>query len=61
MIRQMCRWIVIHGLTENPLHFSRFFPRYKMENVPPTPIQTLKEAKQIAKEEGIRYVYLGNV
>jgi pyruvate formate lyase activating enzyme len=32
-----------------------------MENVPPTPIQTLKEAKQIALEEGIRYVYLGNV
>jgi pyruvate-formate lyase-activating enzyme len=29
--------------------------------VPPTPIQTLKEAKQIALEEGLRYVYLGNV
>ena len=61
MIREMCRWIVDNALADHPLHFSRFFPRYKMENVPPTPIQTLKEAKQIAKEEGIRYVYLGNV
>ena len=53
MIRQMCRWIVIHGLTENPLHFSRFFPRYKMQDVPPTPIYSLKEAKRIVEEEGI--------
>lgn len=61
MIREMCRWIVDNNLAAHPLHFSRFFPRYKMEDVPPTPIQTLKEAKQIALEEGIRYVYLGNV
>ena len=61
MIREMCRWIVANDLADHPLHFSRFFPRYKMENVPPTPIQTLKEAKQIALEEGLRYVYLGNV
>ena len=59
MIRQMCRWIVDNGLADCPLHFSRFFPRYKMEDTPPTPIQTLKEAKQIALEEGIKYVYLG--
>ena len=61
MIRQMCQWIVSNGLSENPLHFSRFFPRYKMENIPPTPIHTLKEAKQIAQEAGIRHVYLGNI
>ena len=61
MIRQMCRWITDNGLSKNPLHFSRFFPRYKMQDVMPTPIQTLKEAKEIAKEEGIKYVYLGNV
>ena len=61
MIRKMCRWIAANGLADNPLHFSRFFPRYKMENIPPTPLQTLKEAEQIALEEGIKYVYLGNV
>ena len=61
MIRQMCRWIVDNGMSENPLHFSRFFPRYKMQDTLPTPIQTLKAAKQVAIEEGVKYVYLGNV
>ena len=61
MIRQMCRWIADNGLSNNPLHFSRFFPTYKMADIPPTPIHTLKEAKSIAIEEGIKHVYLGNV
>ena len=61
MIRRMCEWIVSNGLAETPLHFSRFFPRYKMQDVPPTPVHTLRQARQIALEEGIRHVYLGNV
>ena len=61
MIRQMCRWITDNGLANNPLHFSRFFPRFKMQDIPTTPIHTLKEAKAIAIEEGIKHVYLGNV
>jgi pyruvate formate lyase activating enzyme len=61
MIRQMCRWIVDNGLGDQPLHFSRFFPRYRMEDVPSTPLPTLKAAKEIAQEEGIKHVYLGNV
>ena len=61
MIRQMCRWLADNQLAEAPLHFSRFFPRYKMQNTPITPLQTLKSAKRIAEEEGIKYVFLGNV
>ena len=61
MIRRMCRWLADNDLAEAPLHFSRFFPRYKMQDVPPTPLHTLREAKRIAEEEGIKYVYLGNV
>ena len=61
MIRRMCRWIAANGLADNPLHFSRFFPHYKMQDVPPTPVRTLNEARQIAYEEGISHVYLGNV
>ena len=61
MIRRMCRWLNEKGLAEAPLHFSRFFPRYKMQDTPPTPIATLKAAKRVAEEEGIKYVYLGNV
>ena len=61
MIRQMCRWLADSRLAGAPLHFSRFFPRYKMQDTPPTPIQTLKAAKQVAMEEGVSHVYLGNV
>ena len=61
MIRQMCRWLVDNGLAEAPLHFSRFFPRYKMQDTPPTPLHTLKAARQVAEEKGILHVYLGNV
>ena len=61
MIRRMCRWMVVNGMEETPLHFSRFFPRYRMQDIPPTPIQTLHAARDIALEEGVRHVYLGNV
>ena len=61
MIRRMCRWLANNDLAEAPLHFSRFFPRYKMQDTLPTPIATLKAAKRVAEEEGIKHVYLGNV
>lgn len=61
MIRKMCRWIADHGLAEQPLHFSRFFPRYKMEDIPPTPISILKTAQKIAETEGLHHIYLGNI
>ena len=61
MIRQMCQWLVANDLADAPLHFSRFFPRYKMQDLQPTPVHTLRAARQIAEEEGIRHVYLGNV
>lgn len=44
-----------------PLHFLRFFPRHKLVNTPPTPIETLERAYAIAKRSGLNYVYLGNV
>ena len=61
MIRRMCQWIVKNGLANSPLHFSRFFPQFKMRDIPPTPLSTLKKAQQIAQEEGVQHVYLGNV
>ena len=61
MIRRMCRWMVDNGMEETPLHFSRFFPRYRMQDIPPTPVQTLHTAREIAFDEGVRHVYLGNV
>ncbi len=44
-----------------PLHITRFFPHYKMKDVPPTPIGTLYRLRDVAREEGMRYVYVGNV
>ena len=61
MIRRMCQWIVANGLAEAPLHFSRFFPKYRLANIPPTPVDTLRQARKIALDEGLKYVYLGNV
>ncbi len=61
MIRSMCRWLVANSLADAPLHFSRFFPRFKMQDIPPTPLSTLRSARQVAQEEGITHVYLGNV
>ena len=61
MIREMCQWLVANGLADAPLHFSRFFPRYKLQQLRPTPLSTLKAAKRIAEEAGLQHVYLGNV
>jgi len=59
--REMARYIVEHLGPETPLHLSRFFPMYKFQHVPPTPVETLVRAREIAVEEGVRYVFVGNV
>jgi pyruvate formate lyase activating enzyme len=61
MIRKMCKWIRDNLGTKVPLHFTAFYPCYKLMDVPPTPIETLKEAKEVALKAGLEYVYLGNV
>lgn len=61
MIRSMCKWISKNLGNDTPLHFSRFFPLYKLENLFPTPLVTLESAKKIALEEKLNFVYIGNV
>ena len=60
-IKEMCIWIKENLGDDVPLHFSRFIPNYKLQNLPPTPIEKLEEAYKIAKEVGLKYVYIGNV
>ncbi|MFH1304966.1 MAG: AmmeMemoRadiSam system radical SAM enzyme [Candidatus Omnitrophota bacterium] len=60
-IRQMARWIRNNLGPDVPLHFSRFWPQYKLRTLYPTPVETLNRAREIALEEGLRYVYMGNV
>lgn len=57
-VREMCVWLKENLGPDVPLHFSRFFPAYKMTHLPPTPIKTLEQAHAIAVKEGIRFVYL---
>lgn len=61
MIQQMCQWLMANDMAEVPLHFSRFFPRYKMLDKAPTPLAYLYQAREIAQAAGLKYVYLGNV
>jgi len=60
-LRNLARWIAENLGRETPLHFSRFFPRHKMRNLPPTPAATLDRAREIAQAEGLHYVYVGNI
>ncbi len=60
-IRSMCRWICKELGPDTPLFFTRFFPNHELSDLPATPIQTLQTAREIALEEGLHYVYTGNV
>jgi len=60
-IEEMCRWIIRNAGEDVPVHFSRFFPYYKLKNLPPTPYETLKRAREVAMNAGLKYVYIGNI
>jgi pyruvate formate lyase activating enzyme len=60
-IRAEAQWIAKELGDNVPLHFTAFHPDYKMTDVPPTPPSTLARAREIALEEGLQYVYTGNV
>jgi len=61
MIRDMCKWLKRNVGPDYPLHFSRFHPEYKLKHLPATPVKFLEDARQVAIEEGIKFVYIGNV
>ena len=60
-IQQLCEFVYYELGKEVPLHFSRFFPQYKMQDIPATDTLFLERAKKIAKDVGLEYVYLGNM
>ncbi|WIM06178.1 MAG: AmmeMemoRadiSam system radical SAM enzyme [Candidatus Nitricoxidivorans perseverans] len=60
-IKELSDWCVKELGPDVPLHFSAFHPDYRMENVPATPPETLRRARKIALDAGLRYVYVGNV
>jgi pyruvate formate lyase activating enzyme len=60
-IRAECRWIRQNLGADVPLHFTAFHPDFKMTDLPPTPASTVARARRIAMDEGLHYVYTGNV
>jgi len=60
-LASMSAWIVKELGTDIPLHFSAFHPDYKMTEKPATSSQILINARRIAMDAGLRYVYTGNV
>ncbi len=60
-IQKLSKWIVDTVGPDVPLHFSAFHPDWKMRDVPRTPASTLQRAREIARGEGIRFVYIGNI
>ncbi|KXB00585.1 radical SAM protein [candidate division MSBL1 archaeon SCGC-AAA259M10] len=60
-IRKLCQWIAQDLHPRVPIHFSRFRPMYKMVDKSSTPVSALERALEIAKDEGLEHIYVGNV
>ena len=60
-IEAMSRWIARELGPDVPLHFTAFHPDYKLGDIEATPPATLTRSRDIARAEGLRYVYTGNV
>ncbi len=60
-IRKMALWIGKELGTDVPLHFARFYPLYKLANLPPTPVSTLDRARRTAMDAGLKFVYVARV
>jgi pyruvate formate lyase activating enzyme len=60
-VRSLARFVRDDLGAEVPVHFTRFHPAYRLQNLPPTPVSTLDRCREIAMAEGLRFVYVGNV
>ncbi len=58
------KWVIENHIkylgVDIPLHINRYYPAYKYDK-PPTPIETLLKAYEIALDKGVKYVYIGNI
>jgi pyruvate formate lyase activating enzyme len=59
--RALARFVRDDVGPETPVHFTRFHPSYRLQNLPSTPVTTLERCRNAAMAEGLRFVYLGNV
>ncbi len=61
MLKELVKWVASEAGPDVPLHFTRFHPDFQLLNLPPTPVETLERARDMAMHEGLQYVYVGNV
>jgi pyruvate formate lyase activating enzyme len=61
MLNELVQWVVGELGPDVPVHFTRFHPDYQMLNLPPTPVETLEKAYEMARTAGMHYPYVGNV
>ncbi|MHC1729975.1 MAG: AmmeMemoRadiSam system radical SAM enzyme [Syntrophobacteraceae bacterium] len=59
-LKALAQFLVALG-AETPWHISRFYPTYRMTDRGPTPVQSIKKAREIGLEAGLHYVYTGNI
>ncbi len=60
-MKGLCGWVAERLGSEVPIHFTRFHPAYRIQNIPSTPVATLERVLSYAREAGLRFAYLGNV
>lgn len=60
-IRNMISWVLDNLGANVPIHFSRFFPTYRLENLPQTPLEAVERARETALQMGVKYSFIGNV
>ncbi len=60
-LRDLARFIVEELGPETPWHISRFFPAHQMTDWSPTPLETMRQAREIGRKEGLLHIYFGNV
>jgi pyruvate formate lyase activating enzyme len=60
-IDEMTRWIYKNLGSDVPIHFTGFHPDFKMMDLNPTSAEILITAHKIAKDNGLNYVYTGNI
>lgn len=60
-IQKMCEWIIQNVGDDVPVHFTRFYPTYKLKNLPVTPVASVEKARDIALSKGLKFAYVGNV
>ncbi len=60
-VARLCKWVLENVGDEVPIHFTRFYPTYRLKNLPPTPVGSVEKAREIALDSGIKFPYVGNV